>query len=744
MEQKRSTIFFEVKDKQAKQVYDFLSEQEPEQPKGGNLVAVIGDIHGDLYTMLRSLVRYGIIKINKKIENGVEKYQIQEGEFRKKFKRVIFLGDYVDRGPSSLQCINNVIILNELFNEGNSNSKDDFMKFLCGNHDTLGYMSLMDYGIRGQNKEGIGQQNDTMYNFGLVRLGKMKVETQKEREYVNTVKTIIARFYKALSVAHVEELSGNKRVYFTHGYCTKDVKNDFDSYLSGVYPHTFNKGSVNSLDLTSGDFENGSWESKIESLHKYFWIREFEEEGAIAKPSQNSNDGNKDLTVRDKECRVRDQSELFIHGHDRMCCEEHSTAQDRFDANVGCTKRQLAECGAASMDYGNSAGYRAPLTYYENKTHASSCMIIDQDGNFTISGTASSLTEESKFVGKEFQVNGFSGCTFDPKDKRLAEQKKEIAQMKIDSKYAWQQIISAIKNNEKIKKILETYGNIDSLKCKSDGDIVNGQCEKDELYFIIGNYEIKMPIKNRYKDAYSLTQYVGTAPDIIVSPSLQIGKSYNNPIREITYKYSSELDKYENTVKFPSAQQDKIAILFKNYSELNSTRLHTIKFHLEESDGNNYICFQKNSKNYRIKVDKNFNIDENTQIECASSGQEYATLEKNLSIVELGSDLYTGMQQNSYIAPSVPAQAPKTAPASKTAPATKPVVPVVSSSIQVQPAPAPIVPASSSSKNSSSFKTSSFNCKINSSPSSKNRSSSSSNFTFNVKPNNRRKQKILL
>ena len=48
MEQKRSTIFFEVKDEQAKQVYDFLSEQEPEQPKGGNLVAVIGDIHGDL------------------------------------------------------------------------------------------------------------------------------------------------------------------------------------------------------------------------------------------------------------------------------------------------------------------------------------------------------------------------------------------------------------------------------------------------------------------------------------------------------------------------------------------------------------------------------------------------------------------------------------------------------------------------------------------------------------------------
>ena len=77
--------------------------------------------------------------------------------------------------------------------------------------------------------------------------------------------------------------------------------------------------------------------------------------------------------------------------------------------------------------------------------------------------------------------------------------------------------------------------------------------------------------------------------------------------------------------------------------------MHTIKFHLEESDGNNYICFQKNSKNYRIKVDKNFNIDENTQIECASSGQEYATLEKNLSIVELGSDLYTGMQQNSQL-----------------------------------------------------------------------------------------------
>ena len=506
MEQKRSTTFFEVKDGQAADVYNFLSNQEPEQPKGENLVAVIGDIHGDLYTMLRSLVRYGIIKINKRINNGVTEYQIEEGKFRKQFKRVIFLGDYVDRGSSSPQCINNVIMLNELFNEGDSDGKDDFMKFLCGNHDTLGYMSLMDAGIRQKNK-GIGQQSDTMYYFGLIRLGKGKSETQEQQEFINKVESIIERFYKALSVAHVEELSGNKRVYFTHGYCTKDVKNDFDSYLSGVYPHTFNKGSVNSLDLTSGDLENGGLESKIESLHKYFWIREFEEEGAIAKPSQNSNDGNEDLTVCDKECRVRDRSELFIHGHDRMRCEEHSTAQDRFDANVGCTKRQLAECGAASMDYGNSAGYRAPLTYYENKTHASSCMIIDQDGNFTISGTASSLTEESKFVGKEFQVNGFSGCTFDPKDKRLAKQKEEITQMKKNNKYAWQQIISAIKNNEKIKKILETYGNIDSLKCKSDGDIVNGQCEKDELYFIIGNYEIKMPIKNRYKDAFRRSIY---------------------------------------------------------------------------------------------------------------------------------------------------------------------------------------------------------------------------------------------
>ncbi len=91
----------------------FRSKQPSHLPKGKLLIA-IGDIHGDLNELNRLLG-----EIQNRLNGSVEYHD----------KEVIFLGDYVDRGPSSKEVIDYLIA-------------DDFLHdwkktYLAGNHELL-------------------------------------------------------------------------------------------------------------------------------------------------------------------------------------------------------------------------------------------------------------------------------------------------------------------------------------------------------------------------------------------------------------------------------------------------------------------------------------------------------------------------------------------------------------------------------------------------------------------------------
>lgn len=380
-------------------MYKVLSGVEAKNPLKENLILVIGDTHGDMNTMLQPLVKTGIIKVvpDCTSENS---YRMEQGPYKDNFRRVIFLGDYVDRGDFSLENMKNVIKLDKLFNEENGKtttgekSRQDFMRFLCGNHDVF-----------------------TKY------IGKKSCIEEYKKIYPKTVQD----FQKRLSAMHIEQLENGQQLCFTHSTCLKSTKkaadtNDGNIKLTSknIPVNLLNKGEISKLEkkihlhfLWKSLINSASVEKEIsESLvFPLFWKRENCEKCSSIK--------NDDLIDTEQD------NSLFIHGHTivKSTCDNTKSETDKYEDRCRRSLTRLKENHMTSIDFGNSYGINK-INSEKGAISNSSYMVFDQEGHYYIEG--SSLTEDTRKIGK-YHITDFPQVSDDMV--QVAERYEENAQM---------------------------------------------------------------------------------------------------------------------------------------------------------------------------------------------------------------------------------------------------------------------------------------------------------------------------
>ena len=380
-------------------MYKVLSGVEAKNPLKENLILVIGDTHGDMNTMLQPLIKTGIIKVvpDRTSENS---YRMEQGPYKDNFRRVIFLGDYVDKGDFSLENMKNVIKLDKLFNEENGKtttgekSRQDFMRFLCGNHDVF-----------------------TEYIEGESYI----------REYKKIYPKTIQDFQKRLSVMHIEQLENGQQLCFTHSTCLKSTKkaadtNDGNIKLTSknIPVNLLNKGEIPRLEkkihmrfLWKSLINSASVEKEIGKslVFPLFWKRENCEKCSSIK--------NDDLIDTEQD------NSLFIHGHTivKSTCDNTKSERDKYKDRCNRSLIRLKENHMTSIDFGNSYGINK-INSEKGAISNSSYMVFDQEGHYYIEG--SSLTEGTRKIG-EYHITDFPQVSDDMV--QVAERYEENAQM---------------------------------------------------------------------------------------------------------------------------------------------------------------------------------------------------------------------------------------------------------------------------------------------------------------------------